>query len=244
MSDAATTDGSMATLAFDPVMRSPLHRAHERLGATFGRDGEWESASSYTGEADDAGRRALADGVGVADVTARGKVDLRGAIGGLFARIARTSEGWEPGAIVPIEPAPSEEHPGLIAPISDRWAILFCPPPSLDTRMEELDRPDTGGATMVTEVSSQYAGMGLAGPGTFELLDRLTSFDLRGLEPDACVATRAIEVTTILLRRDAVVELWVSASSARYAWEAVLQTGTHLGAAPVGRDALSALGWW
>ena len=239
MSDATATGTPMTAL--EPVMRSPLHRAHELLGATFGRDGAWEYPASYGG---DAGARALAEGIGVADVTARGKIDLRGAIGGLFARIARTSEGWEPGTIVPIEPAPSEEHPGLIAPISDRWAILFCPPPSLDTRMEELDRPDTGGATMVTEVSSQYAGIALAGPATLDLLERLTPLDLRGLEPDVCAATRAMEVTTIILRREPVVEMWVSASSARYAWEAVLQIGRRLGAAPVGRDALSSLGWW
>jgi aminomethyltransferase len=238
MSDPATT------LTFDPVMRSPLHRAHEVLGATFARDGEWEYAVSYGGDAGEAGTRALAEGVGVADITARGKVDLRGAVGDLFARIARTSEGWEPGTIVPIEPAPSEEHPGLIAPISDRWAILFCPPRSLDTRMEELDRPSSGAASMVTEVSSQYAGIALAGPKTFDLLERLTSFDLRRLEPDVCVATRAVELTAIVLRREPVVEIWVSASSARYAWEAVLHSGARLGAAPVGRDALAALGWW
>ncbi len=238
MSDAA------AVATFEPVMRSPLHRAHERLGATFGRDGEWEYPAAYAGETGEAGLRAVAEGVGVADVTARGKVDLRGAIGDLFARIARTSEGWEPGTIVPIEPAPSEEHPGLIAPISDRWAILFCPPASLDTRMEELDRPAGGASAMVTEISSQYVGVALTGPRTFDLLERLTAFDLRELEPDACVATRALELTAIMLRRGPVVELWVSASSARYAWETVLHAGARLGAAPVGRDALSTLGWW
>jgi glycine cleavage system aminomethyltransferase T len=235
--------GPAVAALFDPVMRSPLHRAHERLAATFGRDGDWEFAASYGGEAAEAGTRAVAEGVGVADITARGKVDLRGAIGDLFARIARTSEGWEPGTIVPIEPAPSEEHPGLIGPISDRWAILFCPPSSLDTRMEELDRPSSA-ATMVTDVSSQYAGIALTGPKTADLLERITPFDIRGLEPDACVATRALELTAIVLRREPVVELWVSASSARYAWEAVLHAGAHLGAAPVGRDALSTLGWW
>ncbi len=242
--DAAEGGGGGATMTFDPVMRSPLHRIHERLGARFGRDGEWEYPAAYGDAAEAAGRKALESKVAFADVSARGKADLRGAISGLFARVARTSEGWEPGAILPIEPAPSEEHPGLIAPISDRWAILFCPPPSLATRMDELEAPAAEGATMVTEVSSQYAGIALAGPRTFDLLRRLTEFDVGRLEPDSCVATRALELTTILLRRDPVVELWMSASSARYAWEAVLSIGGPLGASPVGRDAFADLGWW
>jgi glycine cleavage system aminomethyltransferase T len=243
MSDRET---ATTTLAFDPVMRSPLHREHERMGATFARDGEWQYAASYGDTAaGNAGARALAQGVAIADITARGKVDLRGAIGGLFNRIARTSEGWEPGTIVPIEPAPSEEHPGLIAPISDRWAILFCPPASLETRLEELEEPAAGGGpAMVTEVSSQYTGIALTGPRTFELLERITAFDPALLEPDVCVATRALELTAIVLRRETVVELWVSSSSARYAWEAVLHTGAPMGIAPVGRDELASLGWW
>jgi glycine cleavage system aminomethyltransferase T len=233
-----------ATMAFDPVMRSPLHGGHERLGATFGHDGEWEYPAAYAHEHEAAGRRAAERAIGVADVSARGKVDLRGAIDGLFTRIARTSEGWEPGLIVPIEPAPSEEHPGLVAPISDRWAILFCPPASLETRLEELEEPVPGEPTLVTEVSSQYAGIALTGPATFDLLSRLTPFDLDELEPDSAVATRVLELTGILLHRDPVVEVWVSSSSARYAWEAMLRIGERLGAAPVGRDALSERGWW
>jgi glycine cleavage system aminomethyltransferase T len=241
---AGTDAGAGATIAFEPVMRSPLHRLHERLGATFARDGEWEYPAAYGDAAEAAGRQALDSKVAFADVSARGKADLRGAIAGLFARIARTSEGWEPGTILPIEPAPSEEHPGLIAPISDRWAILFCPPPSLATRLDELEEPTTEGPTMVTEVSSQYAGIAVAGPRTLDLLRRLTEFDVAGLEPDSCVATRALELTTIVLRRDPVIELWMSASSARYAWEALLSIGGPLGASPVGRDAVTGLGWW
>jgi glycine cleavage system aminomethyltransferase T len=233
-----------ASTTFAPVMRSPLHRAHERAGATFALDEGWEYAASYPDPA--AVERATAQAVAVADVSARGKIDLRGDLGGLFTRIARTSEGWEPGQLVPIEPAPSEEHPGLIAPISAVWAILFCPPASLDTRLEELEEPPAGSA-MVTEVSSQYSGIALTGPRAFDLLARLTPFDLGELGPGAAVATRALEVTAFLLHRDlepSVVELWVSSSHARYAWESILELGAGLGAAPVGRDAFAERGWW
>jgi hypothetical protein len=68
-----------------------------------------------------------------------------------------------------------------------------------------------------------------------------------GLEPGSVVATRALEVTAFLLHRDlepSVVELWVSSSYARYAWESVLELGAGLGAAPSGRDALTDRGWW
>jgi sarcosine oxidase subunit alpha len=231
--------------AFAPVMRSPLHRAHERAGATFAMDDGWEYAASYADGG--AGQRAMANAVAVVDVSPRGKVDLRGQLGELFARIARTSAGWERGRLLAIEPAPSEGHPGLIAPISAVWAILFCPSASLATRLEELEEPPATGRAMITEVSSQYSGMALTGPRTFDLLSRLTPFDLGSLEPGTVVGTRALEVTAFLLHRDlepSVVELWVSSSYARYAWESVLELGAGLGAAPAGRDALSTRGWW
>jgi aminomethyltransferase len=243
---------SAAAVTFDPVMRSPLHRVHTRLGATFGRDDGWEYPAAYSSSAEAAGRAALTGGVAVTDVSARGKVDVRGAIGGLFARIARTSEGWEPGRIVPLEPAPSEEHPGFVAPISEVWAIVFCPPDSLETRLEELEEPVAEGSTMITEVSSQYSGIALSGPKTFDVLARVTPLDLDDLTPGAAVATRMLEASGLLLHRElssagparSVVELWISSSYARYAWETVLAIGGPHGAAPLGRDALTEQGWW
>jgi glycine cleavage system aminomethyltransferase T len=244
---AAAAGGGV--VAFDPVMRSPLQRTHENLGATFGRDGDWAYPARYAEATEARGRYALTDGVAVTDISARGMVDVRGAIGGLFTRIARLSEGWQPGEIVPLEPAPSEEYPGFIAPISDIWAILFCPPASVETRLEELEAPVAEGLTMVTEVSSQYSGMALFGPRAFDVLARATEFDLAELEPGTAVATRMLEINGMLLHRDlghdrTVVELWVSSSYARYAWETVLAIGGPHGAAPVGRDALSEQGWW
>jgi glycine cleavage system aminomethyltransferase T len=241
--------GAAEAPVFDPVMRTPLHRQHVKRGATFARDGAWEYAATYAGDADVEGRRAMAHGVGIVDVSARGKIDLRGAIGGLFSRIARTSEGWGPGRIVAIEPAPSEAHPGLIAPISDVWAILFCPPDSVATRLDEMEAPVAEGRTMITEVSSQYSGFALAGPRTFELLSLVTGFDLDALEPGAAVATRLLDITGILLHRRldgdrTAVEAWVSSSYARYAWESLLSIGARHGGAPAGRDALAELGWW
>ena len=82
---------------FEPVMRSPLTAAHRTLGATLGRDGDWEYAAAYDEATEARGHEAIASGVAVTDISARGKVDVRGAIGGLFSRIARTSEGWHPG---------------------------------------------------------------------------------------------------------------------------------------------------
>jgi glycine cleavage system aminomethyltransferase T len=236
-------------MTFEPVMRSPLTAAHRRLGATFVRDGGWEYPAAYEGSAEARGREALASGVAITDVSARGKVDVRGAIGGLFARIARTSEGWEPGEIVPLEPAPSEAHPGFVAPISDIWAIVFCPPASLETRLEELEEPVADALTMVTEVSGQYAGFALMGPRTFDLLARITPFDLGRLEPGAAVATSMLEISGMMLHRDlgadrTVIELWVASTYARYAWETLLSVGGPHGAAPLGRDALTDEGWW
>jgi glycine cleavage system aminomethyltransferase T len=231
----------------DPVMRSSVHRLHADLGARFVRDGPWEVPADYGDPSSES--RALAGTVGVCDVTARGKVDLRGDIAPLLPRVVRASEGVERGWTMPLEPAPSESRPGVLARIGDDWALLSCRPTGLEAVLAKLEEPAGGGAVMVTDVSSHYAVFGLSGPRTFDLLRRLTGFDVGALAPGACASTRAMEVGAILVHRDAqgaspVVEVWVGSELGRYAWETIAAEGAPLGIAPVGREALERQGWW
>jgi glycine cleavage system aminomethyltransferase T len=224
--------------AFDPILRSPVHRQHRDLGGRFVREGGWELPAAYG----DPGREeeALDGAVGIGDITARAKVDLRG---GLDPWLGRLTGGIAPRGGLATE---SSLEPRLIvAAISNRWALILSEPapspPSLDhsAAVEE--------ALLVTDASSMYAGFALAGPRTTDLVARLSSVDRREIQPGACLATRMAEVSAILVSRQletTIVEAYVTSEYARYFWETLLEAGRDLGAAALGWDALRAGGWW
>ena len=60
-----------------PVKRSPAHRIHEALGATFFEEGGWLIPEAYKDGDEPA---AIRERVAVGDITARAKIDLRGDI--------------------------------------------------------------------------------------------------------------------------------------------------------------------
>jgi glycine cleavage system aminomethyltransferase T len=207
-----------------PVMRSPVHHQHEKLGARFRREGAFELPSGYSDLA--AERRALIEGLAIADVTARAKVDLRGEVDAMLTRLPQ---------------APDLHR----ARLSARWALLLGGPSSGDAYLEAAEAAASGSG-MATDATSIYAGFALAGPLVVDLLSRLTSFDVASLTPGAAVGTQLAKISAILLSSPAPFrgyEILVPSEYGRYAWESFFKVGHALGARPVGWDALRAEGW-
>jgi aminomethyltransferase len=231
----------VSTATFEPVKRSPGHRQHAALGARFVREAGWEVPADY-GSVDDE-RQAVAEGVAVADVTARGKVDLRGdlaaAIPGLAGRRALQS-----GAVL----AEGTQDGGFhLARVSSRWIMALCRPSSLERTLAHAEEAAADGAAMATDVTSLYAGFALLGPAAAGVLSRLTSFDVGRLPEGACAATRVAEIPGVLVRpavEGSPYEVYVGSEYGRYAWEAILEAGEPLGIRPAGWEALRAEGWW
>ena len=72
-----------APVVNEPIRRSPLARTHADLGAVADREAGWELVAHYGDEA--AERTTLRERVAVADVTARGKIDVRGSLDGALS---------------------------------------------------------------------------------------------------------------------------------------------------------------
>lgn len=204
-----------------PPLRSPLAAAHRRLGAEVAVEADAEIVRSY---ADPERERAVVEGsAGVADVTVRAKIDVRGDVG----RAAATS-----GARV-------------VARIAEDWAVLLGPPGPVVDDVAAM-RAALGGSTLVTDATHLYAGFALAGPMLDEALARLTGWDPATLEPGGATAAPVADVRAILLRRGdvgGVLEMYPSMEFARYLWDEVVAVVERLGGAPVGWDALRAQGW-
>jgi glycine cleavage system aminomethyltransferase T len=209
---------------FAPVMWSPLTEHHRRLRAQLATQDGWEVPLNY-GDVERE-RRAIREGLAVADITARGKIDIRGSVDSSLVRLPHTR-----GA--------------QLARLSRDWALVLTPPAGLKPSLQLLEQ-SAGPATMVTDATSIYAGIALLGPRVPDLLLRLTAIDPAELTPGHSVATQMLRIPAILLRRELAVmtvEAYIASEFARYAWEAVFTVGHLLEPEPAGWDALRTEGW-
>jgi glycine cleavage system aminomethyltransferase T len=205
-------------------MWSPLTEHHRRLRAQLATQDGWEVPLNY-GDVERE-RRAIREGLAVADITARGKIDIRGSVDSSLVRLPHTR-----GA--------------QLARLSRDWALVLTPPAGLKPSLQLLEQ-SAGPATMVTDATSIYAGIALLGPRVPDLLLRLTAIDPAELTPGHSVATQMLRIPAILLRRELAVmtvEAYIASEFARYAWEAVFTVGHLLEPEPAGWDALRTEGW-
>jgi glycine cleavage system aminomethyltransferase T len=204
------------------VRRSPITALHVELGARLVIKAGWEIVSSYGDEA--AERTALREAVGMADVTPRGKIDVRGAIAG------------------PLQGAEG----GVLAQLSDDWALVLTEPGAELVVMSAMQERAHGSSVMVSDVTHAYAGFALAGPALGDVLARLTSWNAGTLGSGEATGASFAEVRAVMLNRPGelpMLELFVAAEFGRYVWETVAAVVARLGGRPAGWDALHAEGW-
>jgi glycine cleavage system aminomethyltransferase T len=209
---------------WQPVMRSPINAIHQQQGAQLSLADGWEVPRRYRDVERE--RTAIRDTLGIADITARGKIDIRGAVGSALAGLA------------PLEGA-------IPARLSRSWVLVMTPAAALAPSLERITRAAPANA-MVTDATSIYASIALLGPRVDDLLRRLISVDPSTVKPGSGLATQMLRVPAILVRRElpvSVVETYVAAELGRYVWEALFDIARPLAPEPVGWDALQAEGW-
>jgi glycine cleavage system aminomethyltransferase T len=204
-----------------PIRRSPAARLSSRRGAVFVEEAGWEIPASYGDDA--AERAAIRDGVGIADITARAKVDVRGDL---------------PEEIfVPAD--------AIVARISREWAVVLGEPNAEADLLRPVERL-AGPRTMVTDVTHLFSGFALVGPRVPDVIERATSWDAAALGRGEATGAPIADVRALMVRRDmaaVVLEVYVATELARYVWEALSEVVDGLGGAPVGWQALRAEGW-
>jgi glycine cleavage system aminomethyltransferase T len=204
-----------------PIRRSPAARLSSRRGAVFVEEAGWEIPASYGDDA--AERAAIREGVAIADITARAKVDIRGDL---------PAELFAPAG-------------AIVARVSREWAVILGEPDT-EAALMRATEPLAGPRTMVTEVTHLFSGFALVGPRLPEVIERATSWDLATLARGEATGAPIAEVRALVLRRDiaaVVLEVYVATELARYVWEALSGIVGGLGGAPVGWQALRAEGW-
>ncbi len=219
MSDVQTLELAAAVApAIEAVMRSPVHHHHVALGARFIREAGWEVPAGYAPL--DAERAVMRTGLVIADITARGKADLRGSIDELRARV----------------PLPVD---AVFARVTPTWGVVLAGPGAVQTWIGAAEQA-AGESTMVTDATSVYAGFALVGDRVDDLLSRLTPVDLSRLKPGTAVGAPLVKIPSIVVRGDRATEVYVGSEYGRYVWESLLRIGHPLQLQPVGWEALRA----
>jgi glycine cleavage system aminomethyltransferase T len=228
------TDTATAPAARVPVMRSPAHRLHAAMGGVFERRGAWDVPVLYGTGTDELA--SLENGLGFADVSARGKVHLGGAVDGLVRALTA-------GTVEPLGTAPLTDG-GTVARFARDWAMAMIAPGQESAVLAKLGS-ETADA-MATDVTSGMCAFLVAGPRLDDFLARTLTMDRRELKAGRCAAATWSRIPAALVALNMptpAVELYVSSDHGRYAWETICRLAEHLEGAPVGWRALDTWGW-
>ena len=222
------------TATMQPVKRTPLYRTALALGATMTDHAGWQVAAQYRSP-DEEAQQAQA-GVGLADASWRGKLAVRCAGGQRIDAAAWKIAG------------------ATVWPLAKNDLLVTCEPPdtpavrqALQDRTAAASEATNSPSLSVTDATSVYAALVLAGPRSRAVLQRLTALDVSdpALPDMACVRTGLAHVHATILRQDLgpVPAYWllVGWEYGAYVWDAVLHAGEASAIAPIGLEALQRL---
>jgi sarcosine oxidase subunit alpha len=244
---------------FQPIRKSPIHGWHEAGGADFEPVGQWRRPYCFPRgeegrhEAVNREIRQTRESLGLLDASTLGKIIVKGADAGRFLDMLYTN-------------MMSTLKPGRC-----RYGLMcnengFLMDDGVVARLDEetfLCHTTTGGAEAIhghmedwlqcewwdwkvytANVTEQFAQVGVAGPNSRKVLQKLTSDDI-GAEAlpfmgwtEITVAGIPARVFRISFAGELSFELSVPASHGRALWEALMAAGAEYGVMPYGTEAM------
>ncbi len=229
----------MKMAAQEPLKRSPLYHAARKRGATLGVVHGWEVAARFGSHESE--REVLTTNAGLADVSWLTKLEVKGRTQFLRALRLPAGNAWHLGRGHSLITCDPPDKNALVAAIAGFVAQTTGEPESPVKPEAQSQTP----CLHTTDVTSVYAALLLAGPASREVLQRLAAPDVSdgALPNESCLSARVAGLHARVLRRDMAgvlaYRLLVGAEYAEYAWDAILQTGRHLGIMPVGSAAVA-----
>ena len=248
---APITLGALGGRTWEPVRYSPMQPWHEANGAVHLVAGQWIRPDSYGDPAAEV--RNVRENVGIIDVTPLGKLDLRGPDVSHLLNLLYVNK-WsklDVGAVrygVMCAEDGVVLDDGVTGRLADDWYMMTTTSSGAATVWEwvenwlQTEHPDW--KIHVTPVTTGYASINVAGPKTRTLLSRLV--DGIDLSPEAFpymnvrqgrIAGVDCFMWRIGFTGELSYECHVPAGYGLHLWEALLEAGHDLGAAPFGIEA-------
>ena len=232
------------------IRRSALHAFH-LAEASMIEDHGWQCADSYGSV--EAEVQAIREQVGLSDISPLAKLDIQGndvlaALGqklSLGLSLGLSLETVPVGRAVRIPAqALNAQTDGLLCSLARNHARLISPPGTagaVHTRVESVIQQTADSACIhLTDVTSNFTALQIAGPRSRALLRKLTALDLRPAQfPDlSCAQGSLAGIHTLVIRADIQAHLAYQVYCGRefgeYLWDALLDAGQEFGARPFG----------
>ena len=228
--------------AWKPIRRSGMHHKQLAWGASMVERDGWQQPAAYSTVEEEL--QALKEGVGLYDISPRGKLSFRGDDLESYLATAFSDLGGLGVGEVRLVASTNLSQPESLA--MARLALdefLALAPagqaPILAGNLEEA----ADHCAHVLDMSSGLAGVRITGPQSSLLLSQISELDLSTAAfPDMrCAQTKAAEIHGTLLRMDRgslpSYELYFPREFGEYMWDALMEAG----AVPVGFEAMARL---
>ena len=231
-----------------PVKRTPMDQNHRDLGSSMVDLGPWQRVHSYGSPQEEC--LAVRQRVGIIDVTSLGKLEVTGRdAGALLDRVYTHNFSNLPVGRIRYGVLCTDNvtimDDGTVTRLSEERFFVTTTTGNVDV-IEEWFKwwsAGSGGCAHVTNVTSAYAAVNLAGPRARETLSKLTDVDLSTQSFRYMSSAEGIvaSVPAILLRSGFVGEtgweIHVPAEYGQYLWETIMEAGEEFGISPFGLEA-------
>jgi sarcosine oxidase subunit alpha len=253
----SVTLGALAGPRHHPIRRTPMHYAHDALGAVWMDMGDWKRPRYYrTSTSTDeralveAEYKAVRERVGMIDVSTLGKLHVRGRDAGQLLDKVYTHRfsDLRPGRVryaLMCDEAGIILDDGTISRLADDHYFITTTTGNLDFVQQWLESYliGSGWAVEITNVTAGYGSINVAGPRAREVFSKLTECDLtrEAFPYMACRQALVNGISCILLRIGFVGEtgweIHCPAESAEELWNSLLTAGADFGILPFGVEA-------
>ena len=226
--------------------RTPLYRAHRRLGAKMVEFAGWEMPVQYHGVIEE--HLAVRNRAGLFDVSHMGEIEVRG--GALEACQRVTANDLSRLKVSQAQyNLLLNENGGIVDDVVvyrlETDHFLFCVNASNTEKDFQWMKEKSGGLTEIENTSSRYVQLALQGPFAERILKRLTPLPLQNMAPfhfsfGAVSAVHCLVARTGYTGEDGF-ELYCDPSEGEKLWNTLLDAGNGDGLQPVGLGARDTL---
>jgi sarcosine oxidase subunit alpha len=243
-----TALGTLGGPHLDPTRLTPVHDLHLKAGAVIMDAGQWARPRHYTSP--EAECEAVRKSVGIIDVSTLGKLDVRGRDAVTLLERVYTNK-WSDLKVGHVRYGLMVDDSGIItddgtgARIGDDHFYITTTSSGVGAVVEGLTwaMEGTDLQVHVTNVTSAYAAVNLAGPRSREVLAKLTDLDVSAAALPYLKAAQGTVagLPAIILRIGFVGELGyeihVPAEYGEHLWTALLEAGNSCQIVPFGVEA-------
>lgn len=224
----------------DPKRLSCLHSQHQNSAARLELRTGWVVPQVYTTSAEETA--ALRDRVGLIDISALGKLSLKGAKADGIITANLGESPTQPGEVIAVISTRL-----LVAKLTADELLILTPPGAEQKTSASLEAEIASQNTFVSIINqtSELVGLSVAGPKSTRVLRKLCPLDFNDTDfSHLHVAQSSFAKTrATIIRRDQgeipAFELFADRSYGGYLWDTILDAGQEFGIQPVGWMSLS-----